>query len=804
MTSLLAERAYRIKKATGDDATFEDSLASIGRSALSGKAPALANHEIGFQVLDKNDDNTRAVGVFGYRVGNKLLYIPLFYRDGVVKGVEQLRDPKRKIAVPCSDPWINKFMGEKGDTKPDRISRATQRTTGQPSLWQLKYPPTKWAHETTWADGARADLALAIGRRPRPWAAHTDDLVKLAGEHPRLMDAFAEWYTKYAWFAHAVRKFYPAGAVEAAVKSAAAIKTAAARKTPVSIFTTPAQPVPRLSLFPQQKRAAERARPAVSVIRVKMVSLESRPIHPDMDFDKFTRHEIESGRNVYKDFRADDEVSDADVWLGGATARGTSLHNPSSNGIYEVIGADNAVHKCAVLTPLLGWGTTQDRCLIVRLRDGAHTETNRNAVWVRGEADKPAFRDWVHSLPKVKENGKFPVDRVAAISLDETDVGMATAPMYINEGGDVVAGCGSAADADRPYWAPFSPWRDRPDLHAGSRPESAPKRVSVLETTGRPLIRANHLYLPLGSRWIKLDGDRFRQAEGSEPDRFLLWTRKAADENRKIVQIDKTASAFVLGARAYRDRNDLEEVLVLHHGLKVAAARAFVDEAVKNKTAVAAVKYAAGPGMGLSHDYPNAPAADDERMRGHEGFADDILPSVTSSTIAQPIPDLLEQPGAQDRARAFPTEHGLQVSAPGVGNSGDTYGGRDESDPGADDVAAVADAARTGRKELFDTAALAALVKHTKLRSLRDKVCPRMLKQITDMGDLLAHMAWNTEEWSEQFGRSEIGPLEDQIRDLFDGAGDLYLKLQEKSVAGDPDMGVLPDEAPGDAADSDQ
>ena len=79
-----------------------------------------------------------------------------------------------------------------------------------------------------------------------------------------------------------------------------------------------------------------------------------------------------------------------------------------------------------------------------------------------------------------------------------------------------------------------------------------------------------------------------------------------------------------------------------------------------------------------------------------------------------------------------------------------------------------------------------------------------MIRQVSDLGDILAHMAWNTEEWSDQFGRSEIGPLEDQVRDLFDGLGDLYLTLKEKTIAGDPDAGILPDEKPGDATDSDQ
>lgn len=802
MTSFLSDTAYRIKKATGDDQTFEDSLASIGRSSLVAKAPALANYEIGFQVLDKDEDNTRAVGVFGYRVGKKLLYVPMFYRDGVVKGTEQLRDPKRKVTVPLTDNWINKYKGERGDTKPDRISRSTTQSTAQPSLWQLKYPPTKWASENDWAKEAQADLALAIGRRPKLWPQIDPEvnLLKLASETPALMDAFADWYTKYAWFAQAVRKFYTPDEITSAVKRAAAVKTAAECKDPVA-STIFAKKEAKIALFPTKQA---KTKPAVSVIRVRMVKLDVRPIHPDVDFDKFTRHELESGRNVYEDFRKEEEISDADVWLGGETASRTSLRNPEHNGIYEVIGADNKVHKCAVLTPLLGWGTAQNRCLIVRLSDGANTLTHRNAVWVRGEADKPAFRDWVHGLPKIQK-GKFPSDRVAAISLDETDIGMATCPLDIHDGGEVWGCCYDETSADKPYWAPFDPWKDRPDLHAGSRPESAPHRVSVLETTGRPVLRSNHLYLPEESHWVKLPSERFRQAEGSEPERFLLWTNTAKSEKKALLQVEKTAAAYVVNqTERYADRNELEEALITRHGFKVAKARELSAQVDKHKAAVAAVKYAAdGPGMGLSYDSPTAPAVNEDRITSPQGFADDILPTATSSLLSQAIPDMQEQPGAAERSRAYPTEQGLQVSAPGVGNSGDTSGGKQDYDP-SEDISAVADAAQSGRKELFDTAALASLVKHTKLRSLLDKCAPRMIRHVSDLGDILAHMAWNTEEWSDQFGRSEIGPLEDQVRDLFDGLGDLYLTLQEKTIAGDPDAGILPEEKPGDAADSDQ
>jgi hypothetical protein len=78
-----------------------------------------------------------------------------------------------------------------------------------------------------------------------------------------------------------------------------------------------------------------------------------------------------------------------------------------------------------------------------------------------------------------------------------------------------------------------------------------------------------------------------------------------------------------------------------------------------------------------------------------------------------------------------------------------------------------------------------------------------MLRTVTDLGDNLAHLAWNADAWAKRYGRGELGALEDQLKDMFTGLGDLYLTLQEQAAEDDPPAGVLPEEDPGDAGDAD-
>ena len=67
-------RGKRIKSATlgGDpESSFEQAFASLAYTYIKDKAPRLLDFMTGFQLVDRNDDNTKAVGVFGFQVGNE-------------------------------------------------------------------------------------------------------------------------------------------------------------------------------------------------------------------------------------------------------------------------------------------------------------------------------------------------------------------------------------------------------------------------------------------------------------------------------------------------------------------------------------------------------------------------------------------------------------------------------------------------------------------------------------------------------------------------------------------------------------
>lgn len=783
-----------VKTAAGDDSTFESSLATIGRTSLASRARKLFEHELGFQVLDKNEDNTRAVGVFGFRVGRKLLYVPMFYRKGKVKGTEQLRDPGRNMCVPLSDGWVNYYLSGRPDEVGTGIPRSGIRDIAQPNLWQLKLPPTKYA---SWAVECAGHLSQAIGRPPSLFGrdfktpllgGNGPDLVKAASARPELLDALGVWCARYPWFGDAVLRYHGARKVAAAL--------AAAETKPIDLF---ARRAPRSVLPTAPVKAA-----AVMVVRVTTTRIHSAPVAPELGYTDAERAELDAGRNAYRDRRKEDEVAVPEVWSDQTSGVGETLSNPPAVGLFKVLTEKGELEDCVVAFPLVGT-EPRDTCLVVRLSDKAWTMVHRNSVWVRGTDDRAALGGWVDSLPKVKEGeGGFQ----AVFS----DTGRVTVPFRWEDGGPAAHFTTHPWEvhSTRPYPFPEDGGfrggvKDWYSSESATR-ASGDQRVRVVEDkTGEPVFTDNTIYLPQNARRLELGDGRLRLARQRDADLYQFRaSKKVAADVRRVTARPAGAGLeveFLDKVASFRHAADAEAALVLHAALRPADARRLADSGLRRETTVWA-KYAAPAISNLSTEWPNAPSNVFDVVSPPTGFADDIVPSESPYSVQTPITDLLMNSRGIERSRPWPTESGIDVDLPGVGNSAPVAGGN-VAGPSDDDLRHVADAAESGRRELFDTAALAALVKHTRLPTLREETDPRMLRTVSDLGDNLAHLAWNADAWAERYGRTELGLIEDQIKDTFTGLGDLYLVLQEQAAEDDPPAGVLPDEDVGDAGDAD-
>ena len=112
------------------------------------------------------------------------------------------------------------------------------------------------------------------------------------------------------------------------------------------------------------------------------------------------------------------------------------------------------------------------------------------------------------------------------------------------------------------------------------------------------------------------------------------------------------------------------------------------------------------------------------------------------------------------------------------------------------------DASQTGRRDLFDTAALSTLIRYTTIDTVLSRLLPCLWRQTNEAGSTIAHMLWNRDDYEEKFGRSDYGVLLDRIRDLFESSGLLFLKLKEKAPGRFGTETILPDLDPSDDGDA--
>lgn len=124
---------------------YEDDFGSLAYQFVQDRAPALIPYLLGFEVVDRNEDGSKAVGIFGFKVGDDFYYVPAFFLNNQVRGVDLILNKKTNQFVPLSEKWIdfiiNKHAVSIGGPADDRV-RETMRN---PDLTFVQRPQTAMA-----------------------------------------------------------------------------------------------------------------------------------------------------------------------------------------------------------------------------------------------------------------------------------------------------------------------------------------------------------------------------------------------------------------------------------------------------------------------------------------------------------------------------------------------------------------------------------------------------------------------------------------------------------------------------------
>lgn len=140
-----------------DDGQIEKAFAdqAVGYIAHKARAIMQAPYRLGFEVVYKNEDNTRMVGIFAFRIGKDLYYAPVFFLNGDIKGTDLFYRHTTKTFVPLTAEWVQHLLDSDVSVMGRPVSRQFSMNIPQyMNLGRLIRPDygTKSASENAAAD----------------------------------------------------------------------------------------------------------------------------------------------------------------------------------------------------------------------------------------------------------------------------------------------------------------------------------------------------------------------------------------------------------------------------------------------------------------------------------------------------------------------------------------------------------------------------------------------------------------------------------------------------------------------------
>lgn len=361
----------------GNDVPLEEMFGQLTHTYLQDKAPSLMPYEQGFQVVERNEDDTKVLGVTGFKVNGMQLFSPTFCINGEIKGHELLRLADQNLWVPLKEAWLNEIFRRKPMMIGDSAPKSTPGSS-TPDLTDLVDIPTKYAS--------------AI---PREWHSVYRDIAKQSkfslskkafSLHQKLNPLRHLKYASYGGLKRTLEMLDTYPLIKAAFEQVHPGGTDALRRefTERDILRKSAalrvKPLPE----PNVKYAN-----SVQVISYSVsISGSSLPFGlSDKEKEKLLREGY-----LVQDDRRDEEVTK----VIDASGNKANIFNPRGTGIYDVLVEPGKSRRMVVLRSSDAEGPFM---LVVNPSSHEYCECAGTEIWCTKEYPAADYVKWVDNLP---------------------------------------------------------------------------------------------------------------------------------------------------------------------------------------------------------------------------------------------------------------------------------------------------------------------------------------------------------------------------------------------------------------------
>jgi len=751
---------------------LEKAFAQIAETYVTDKAPLLTNYMLGFQLLKKTSDDTKVCGIFAYKVGDELVYIPVFSINGDIQGHELMYVVSRDQFVPSDEKWVNYLLSRK-PLEPGRVERrdrsqiptqGTLRPTYMSSGLKLSsYTSLPVLDPMIVLDALRTmfkqasvgtpllersfwrDVALTHEQRipALSWktASAIDlDVRTLFGLSLKAVKLADRWSRDYPVFARLLNDVTDGEGLDH-YKADWEKRGAVARRLGVRAF---APKTLRQHFSNPTQRTTKVAQVHVSVCDVENI--------PEHRFRFMSNDLIDRiHRDGYDVTDTRDQTKLASLVVDGSD-RG--LANPVGPGLYKVFMADGSFRDCFVL--YRDHPTSRDgepRWIVLDKETKKKQEAALGEIWTATRDDDP---NWLDKLPPgnghVNEKEEHEYERHKGItSYLITPSGHAWEGRFLEEG--------DGAYYDEYDSVPISLTSitlkgfraiSQADRHTSRHPPVIGPKETILrrykdEESGR--------YLALGSRslWLAM------LLEGTLP----VTIRKQ----------QKAFAEYAIDGETPRTKSAALERLMVKHDLSRETAEELIKLAdaagprgvtrIREKTAFSGQV----PTDRFSVLFP-------QKDRGQHG--------VTGLAIEQDLDT--EEPIEALRPTKVPDEKEMW---PGLTDAETNTSGGPPA-PNQADMNLAAQASASGQKDFVSSQMLLSLLREIDNDDIIAKYVSTFEKACDTLGRLYMQLLWRTDAFEERFGRTQLKEFKEMLVALFLQMGDFICYLRQRDIRPSP------------------
>jgi hypothetical protein len=760
------------KLAASSEDSFEQTFFQLAYDALQDKLLNLLPFLVGFEVVKKDEDGTKAVGVFGFKSqGDQIIYVPAFFINGNIKGLDLLYSKNNEQFYPLSEDFAELFLKDTNTSlgKPTKLHRDQVAKDLPPADFRNLVAPPRTGKMSIASDVEYTQVFSPVTSFVNKCLSYIPDLDKLAGTNslldfvkkasPNTKYLFYGLMEKDADFTESVLRFYDLDKIAAS-----------------------------LAVVPTPK--AEQAK-EISVIRKDQDSAKHKGLTEN------EKKDLQLKGYIIRDSRKKQDYSSF-----GEIEFQTKFQNPQETGFYPYVTKGGAIRYGLILVKPKQFqqGFVTDDDIVINLDDEGKGEayladtkdvfakdqikvsdySKVHKMFVDPADGKPSYKDtYVLINEALKASQAF---RIVANYKDATGVRRIEVEPYRAYKNCVDPKPYSPGEGERPGSA-----HDLPRGNFYEHPKRKDKMTLVFtKNTGDKFqcIGCN-VFIPLGYKLLKINFGPVVDGSGSTPSPVEDADWKEEEQKRKERQVKYDREAPGHFSSIYGTFHSLN-VFPLTVNTNGSDYFVKIDDTKKSYPNGVEAK------IGMVVDFKMG-------VKEAESFINSLIPGITKKGFlklaytgdASPLP-IEEVPYTNElgqltyngigQENMLPTEQYMyrDPTQLGLGTTPNVEGIDPES------VNTAVQLASAGQKQIFDTHTIATLSKYVAPSEKVTEYMPDFVKTLDSLGRLLFLTHWEMEKFKKMYGRSDMPKLVELLTNVFRNLGDLVIFLKRKS----PDVSI--------------